>query len=149
MKDFSYITHSHPAYIESLYQDFVQNPESVDPEYRKFFEGFDFALSNGGNGQPVAAPVEGKAVDSSQLAREFSVYQLIQSYRKNGHLVAKTNPIRERKNRGAQLDIRHFGLTDSDLAQTFMAGSFIGLNNASLQQILERLQKVYCGHVGV
>ena len=32
MKDFSYITQSHPAYIESLYQDYVQDPESVDPE---------------------------------------------------------------------------------------------------------------------
>src|SRR5438128_6417109 len=49
MKDFSYITQSHPAYIENLYKDFVQNPESVDPEYRKFFEGFDFALSTAVN----------------------------------------------------------------------------------------------------
>ena len=43
MKDFSYITHSHPAYIENLYQDFIKNPDSVDPDFRKFFEGFDFA----------------------------------------------------------------------------------------------------------
>ena len=49
MKDFSYITQSHPAYIENLYKDFVANPESIDPEYRKFFEGFDFAVSNNGN----------------------------------------------------------------------------------------------------
>ena len=45
MKDFSYITNSHPAYIENLYRDFLKNPESVDPEMRKFFEGFDFAFS--------------------------------------------------------------------------------------------------------
>ena len=42
MKDFQYITNSSPAYIEGLYQDFVKNPSSVDPEYQKFFEGFDF-----------------------------------------------------------------------------------------------------------
>ena len=45
MKDFSYITNSHPAFIENLYRDFINNPDSVDPEMRKFFEGFDFAFS--------------------------------------------------------------------------------------------------------
>ena len=47
MKDYSYITNSHPAYIEGLYQDFVKNPDAVDPEFRKFFEGFDFAVTQG------------------------------------------------------------------------------------------------------
>jgi 2-oxoglutarate dehydrogenase E1 component len=150
MKDFSYITHSHPAYIESLYNDFVQNPESVDPEYRKFFEGFDFALSSGTNGAAVgAAPIEGKEIDTAQLTKEFAVYNLIQGYRKKAHLVAKTNPIRERKDRGANLDLKYYGLSDADLLQSFMAGQFIGLGTATLQQILDRLQKVYCGHVGV
>ena len=61
MKDFSYITNSHPSFIEGLYQDYTKDPESVDPELRKFFEGFDFAVSsgkassNGGpNGQQIA-----------------------------------------------------------------------------------------------
>jgi 2-oxoglutarate dehydrogenase E1 component len=149
MKDFSYITHSHPAYIESLYQDFVQNPESVDPEFRKFFEGFDFALTNAANGHAVVAPAEGKEVNADQLSKEFAVYSLIQAYRKKAHLVAKTNPIRERKDRGANLDLKYFGLTEADLQQSFAAGQFIGLGNVSLQQIIDRLQKVYCGHVGV
>src|SRR5689334_8386745 len=47
MKDFSYITSSHPSFIENLYQDFVKDPSSVDPEMKKFFEGFDFAVSSG------------------------------------------------------------------------------------------------------
>src|SRR6476620_12165747 len=69
MKDFSYITLSHPAYIESLYKDYVQDPGSVDPEFRKFFEGFDFAISNGVNGHavPVAEPTPSIAVDANQL----------------------------------------------------------------------------------
>jgi 2-oxoglutarate dehydrogenase E1 component len=148
MKDFSYITHSHPAYIESLYNDFIQNPESVDPEYRKFFEGFDFALSNNLNGQIVSAKEE-KAVDAGKLAKEFSVYNLVQSYRKKAHLVARTNPIRERKDRGANLDLKYIGLAETDLSQNFAAGQFIGLPGASLQQILDRLQQIYCGHIGV
>jgi 2-oxoglutarate dehydrogenase E1 component len=151
MKDFSYITNSHPAYIESLYKDFVQNPESVDQEYRKFFEGFDFAINQPGNGQAVMAPTAGqeRSVDANQIAKELSVYNLILAYRKKGHLIAKTNPIRERKDRGARLDIKYFGLADADLQQRFEAGKFIGLNNATLQQIIERLRFLYCGSVGV
>ncbi len=149
MKDFSYITHSHPAYIESLYNDFIQNPESVDPEYRKFFEGFDFAISNNQNGQTVTTSKDQKDIDTSKLSKEFSVYNLIQSYRKKAHLVAKTNPIRERKDRGANLDLKYFGLSDADLSQNFAAGQFIGLPDASLQQIIDRLQQIYCGHIGI
>jgi 2-oxoglutarate dehydrogenase E1 component len=151
MKDFSYITQSHPAYIESLYKDYIQNPESVDPEFRKFFEGFDFAISSGVNGHAVTAiePSTGIAVDGSQLTKEFAVYSLILAYRKNGHLVANTNPIRKRKDRGANLDLNYFGLGDGDLQQTFAAGKYIGLENASLQQIIDRLKRIYCGHIGV
>ncbi|HEU4470584.1 MAG TPA: 2-oxoglutarate dehydrogenase E1 component [Flavisolibacter sp.] len=150
MKDFSYITHSHPAYIEGLYKDFAQNPESVDPEYRKFFEGFDFALSAGINGHDTpAAGTAAAAPDAGQLAREFAVYSLIQAYRKKGHLIAKTNPIRERKDRGANLDLRYFGLSEANLTEKFASGQFIGLKDASLQQIIDRLRQVYCGHIGV
>jgi 2-oxoglutarate dehydrogenase E1 component len=162
MKDFSYITHSHPAYIENLYQDFVQNPESVDPEYRRFFEGFDFAITNGnggngnggngnGNGHAAtdAAPIEAAPVNSTQLTKEFAVYSLIQAFRNKGHLVAKTNPIRERINRKANLELKYFGLSEADLQQPFAAGSFIGLGTTTLQAILERLQVTYTAHIGV
>ena len=154
MKDFSYITHSHPAYIENLYKDFVQNPESVDPDYRKFFEGFDFAISNlqNGNGKVAgisAEPPAATAVDAQQLTKEFAVYGLIMAYRKKGHLLAKTNPIRERKNRVANLDLKYFGLSENDLPHQFVAGKFIGLGTATLQNIIGRLQKIYTSHVGV
>ena len=101
MKDFSYITQSHPAYIENLYKDFVQNPENVDPELRKFFEGFDFAYSTGINGHDAVAKESSAsiAVDAKQLLKELAVYNLILAYRKKAHLLAKTNPIRERKDR--------------------------------------------------
>ena len=47
MKDFSYITSSSPAFIENMYLEFVKDPNSVDPDLKKFFEGFDFAVGNG------------------------------------------------------------------------------------------------------
>ena len=45
MKDFQYLTNAHPSYIEGLYQDFVKDPNSVEPEMKKFFEGFDLERS--------------------------------------------------------------------------------------------------------
>ncbi|MDE1193200.1 MAG: 2-oxoglutarate dehydrogenase E1 component [Arachidicoccus sp.] len=149
MKDFSYITNSHPAFIENLYSDFVKDPQSVDPELKKFFEGFDFAVAheNGvaSNGNGVAS----KPVDASALEKEFKVYNLIQSYRQKGHLIAKTNPVRPRKDRHANLDIKYFGLADEDLNSTFQAGEFAGLKNATLKQIITHLQSIYCESVGV
>jgi 2-oxoglutarate dehydrogenase E1 component len=162
MKDFSFITHSHPAYIENLYKDFVQNPESVDPDYRKFFEGFDFAINSvqNGNGKPAedlndkAAALSPEsmpamAMDSNQLLKELAVYNLILAYRRKGHLLAKTNPIRERKNRVANLDLKYFGLSETDLTESFAAARFIGLGTTTLQNILDKLQKIYTGHIGI
>src|SRR5215212_11982697 len=133
MKDFSYITNSSPAFIESMYQDFVKDPGSVDPEFRKFFEGFDFAISNikpGTNGISAAEkketvpPTDEKGTD---WLKEIQVYRLILGYRNKGHLVAKTNPIRQRKDRGANLELSFFGLSKEDLDTIFYAGNLIGL----------------------
>lgn len=150
MKDFSYITNSHPAYIESLYQEFVQNPESVDPDLKKFFEGFDFAISNASgtvvsnNGQITAT-----AAEHIDWMKEIKVYRLILGYRNKGHLIAKTNPIRQRKDRGANLDLSFFGLSESDLNTTYQAGNLIGLGTTTLKNILQHLNNCYASNVGI
>ena len=146
MKDFQYITNSHPSYIENIYNDFVKNPESVDPDMRKFFEGFDFAVTSG---QVHSVSSTNSSATSSNINKEFAVYQLIDAYRKKGHLVAKTNPIRERKDRNANLDLQYFGLSDADLNTSFEVGQFVGLGKASLKNILTYLQKAYTSHVGL
>jgi len=148
MKDFSYITNSHPAFIENLYSDFTKDPESVDPDIRKFFEGFDFALSQA-NGQKTIIPAKAVTSEVSNLDKEFAVFQLIEAYRKKGHLVAKTNPIRERKDRKANLDLKYFGLSESDLQTEFIAGKFAGLEKATLQTILDHLIKCYASSTGI
>jgi 2-oxoglutarate dehydrogenase E1 component len=154
MKDFSYITNSHPAFIESLYQDFLKNPEGVDPEFRKFFEGFDFAVAEGkagsnghaANGVAAEAGTAGIGID---WKKEVGVYRLILGYRNKGHLIAKTNPIRQRKDRGANLELSFFGLSDADLDKSFQAGNLIGLGTTTLKNILTHLQQTYANHVGI
>jgi len=146
MKDFSYITNSHPGYIESLYREFLQNPQTVDPDLVKFFQGFDFALSSGAataTGTPTVA-----SAAPGDWAKEWAVFQLIESYRKKGHLIANTNPIRPRKDRDARLSLKDFGLSDADLTTSFQAGQFIGLGTATLQDILKKLNQAYAGPIG-
>ena len=151
MKDFSYITGSSPEFVEKLYHDFVKNPGSIDPEFRKFFEGFEFALSIGAiNGQSKTgnAPVH-KLADLPQLTKEFAVYNLILAYRKKGHLAADTNPIRPRRDRGANLDLSYFGLDETDLTNEFEAASFARLKKTTLQHLIVHLKKCYTHHVGI
>ncbi|MGN7720657.1 2-oxoglutarate dehydrogenase E1 component [Chitinophaga sp. 22620] len=150
MKDFSFVTNSHPAYIESLYQQYRSDASSVDPEWIKFFEGFDFAVSNT-NGKAATAPGATSAlpVSSDQLVKELGVFRLIQAYRKKGHLIAKTNPIRERKDRQPNLDLKFFGLADADLKTEFFAGQVIGLGKASLEKIVQHLTEVYASKIGL
>ncbi|MBL7764666.1 MAG: 2-oxoglutarate dehydrogenase E1 component [Chitinophagaceae bacterium] len=154
MKDFSFLTNAHPGYIEKVYADFLLDPLSVDPEFKKFFEGFDYAYSYAKK-EPVVSQnqnIEPVVQDKSQMAnlqKEFGVYQLIKAYRKRGHLLSHTNPIRPRKDRNAKLNLSDFGLSESDLSTSFQAGQLIGMENRSLQEILDHVQKIYTGNVGV
>lgn len=150
MKDFSYLTSSHPTYIENLYADYKKDPESIDSNFRKFFDGFDFAVStqNGHSKAGLSAPAK-EDVLSADLTKEFAVYQLIEAYRKKGHLVSKTNPIRERKDRRANLQLSFFGLSESDLDTEFQAGRFAGIGNATLRDIVTHMKKCYTESVGV
>ena len=151
MKDFSFITNSHPEYIENLYVDFVKNPESIDPELRKFFEGFDFAVANGkpqNGATSEKLTITDNLLSAGNINKEFAVFQLIEAYRKKGHLIAKTNPIRERKDRHANLNLEFFGLNDDDLSKEFNAGAFLGFGKTTLQQILDHLKKCYTSSIG-
>jgi 2-oxoglutarate dehydrogenase E1 component len=166
MKDFSFVTNSHPSYVEEIYNDFIKDSSVIDPEWKKFFEGYDFAvlhsktsvieppqnangvLKNEKSNAQIAPTLPFTNTDS-HILKEFGVYQLIRAYRKRGHLISNTNPIRKRKDRGAHLDIVHFGLSDADLQTEFEAGSYFGLGKMKLSEILLHLQKIYTSTVGI
>ncbi len=142
MKDFTYITNSHPSFVEGLYNQFVTDPTSVDPDLKKFFEGFDFAMQNGTtNTSSVANGID--------WMNEIKVYRLILGYRNKGHLIAKTNPIRERKDRNANLDLSFFDLQESQLSQVFQVGQLIGIGATTLQNIIAHLQTAYAKNIGI
>ena len=189
MDSYSYIANADAAAIETLYQAYQQNPESVDFGWRKFFEGFDFsqqfpegapavpgAATNGAfaaNGNITATKAASSAAPqaddfgvlntsastnnapdglrSGEVSsdKETAVRNLIHAFRSRGHLRAKTNPVRERKDRKPRLDLADFGLGEADLDTVFKNGEVLGLGSqARLRDIVAALEKIYTGPIG-
>ena len=148
----TYLANADTAVIEDLYQSYLQNPESVDFGWQKFFEGYDFSQAypaENGNGHTATAPAGAKNVAAStENDKEVKVRNLIHGYRTRGHLRSKTNPVRPRKDRKARLDLADFGLTDADLDTVFKVGEEIGIGAATLRDIYGALQKIYEGPIG-
>ena len=136
MDKYTYLSNATPEYLDNLYKDFKTKPESVDIEFQKFFEGFDFASTN----------YNGKSAGVS--ADEFKVFSLINGFRQKGHFKSTTNPIRPRLDRHPDLELADFGLSEKDLDTKFSIGAEIGLPNASLRDIWDKLHKIYCGNIG-
>ncbi len=139
MDKFSYLSQADPQYIEELYQTFKTNPEAIDPQWRKFFEGFEFALSSD----------SGTAEGVEKVRKEIKVLNLIHGYRTRGHLFTRTNPVRTRRHYEPTLDIHNFGLSEEDLDTVFQAGTEIGIGPATLREIINHLETTYCRSIGV
>jgi len=133
MDKYSYISNSDINYIDDLYNKYKSDPKTVDHSWRKFFEGFDFSVNN-------------KLFETSNS--ELLVGKLIHTYRLFGHLNSLTNPVRERRNHNVSFDIKSFGLKESDLSQNFLIGSEIGLSNATLSDIIAKLNDIYVSSIG-
>lgn len=161
MDKFSFLNAAHSQLIEDLYQQYLKYPDSLEPSWKAFFQGFDFALENYGDEQGPAvatvAPVVQAATQAAsqgqvpdEIKKEFKVLNLIEAYRHRGHLFTNTNPVRARRNYEPTLAIENFGLSQSDLGVKFNSAIETGLSEAAtLQEIINHLEKIYCESVGV
>ncbi len=128
--------------IEEYHQRWLDNPDSVDPTWRAFFQGFTL----GSNGQaPTSAPA-GAVVDS---VKQSGVYYLISAYRSIGHIESHLDPLNAPPAPSPKLTLAQFRLTEADLDTVFDVGNFIGGGQMKLRDILAALKQTYCGHVGV
>jgi 2-oxoglutarate dehydrogenase E1 component len=144
MDKYSYISNADVGYVDQLYQNYKNDPTSVDATWQKFFEGYDFSAER--FGEKGAAATGG--VSDSLSIKETQVRNLIFQYRSFGHLKSKTNPVRERRNHNVNLDHRSVGLTDADLDVEFDVAAEIGMPRTTLRKIIEKLNAVYLGAIG-
>ena len=147
MDRYSFLNAVHPSFIAELYDKYLQFPDSVEPSWRAFFQGFDFGIENGS--------IEALGIESpigeipEHMHKEFQVVRLIDGYRSRGHLFTATNPVRARRKYRPTLAIENFGLAQEDLQSTFQAGEIIGIGEATLEVIIQHLESIYCDSIGV
>ncbi|WP_299112437.1 2-oxoglutarate dehydrogenase E1 component [uncultured Winogradskyella sp.] len=147
MDKYSFLNAAHTAYFADLYDQYLKNPDSVEPSWRAFFQGYDFGSESYGMDGEIVEGVSAQIPE--QLQKEFQVVKLIDGYRNRGHLFTKTNPVRARRKYAPTLEIENFGLSQSDLNSTFSAGEIIDLGAATLQNIIDHLERIYCDSIGV
>jgi len=162
MKDYSYVFNAHPSFVDDMYAKYANDPASVEEGWRVFFEGFEFGgKATNGNGSSNGASNGAKASSGSKTAiasgrtdgallsnKEFAAYSIIGGFRRRGHLLSTTNPIRDRIDRKARLDLADYNLTDADLNTKFEAGAELGLPNGTLQEIIDKCRLLYAGNSG-
>lgn len=134
----SYLSNADVNYIDDLYRQYRTDNQSVDFGWQKFFEGYELGQGKG----------EEEFISEDAL-KEIRVLNLINAYRKRGHLFTRTNPVRERRKYAPDLRIQNFDLDESDLNKVFNAGVEVGLGPASLQDIINQLETTYCNSIGV
>ncbi|RLJ65620.1 2-oxoglutarate dehydrogenase E1 component [Lacinutrix venerupis] len=147
MDKYSFLNAAHTAYFADLYEQYQLNPDSVEPSWRAFFQGYDFGTENYGMDGEIAEGVSTQIPEHVQ--KEFQVVKLIDGYRNRGHLFTKTNPVRERRKYAPTLEIENFGLTQNDLSTVFNAGEILGIGSQTLQEIIKHLESIYCDSIGV
>ncbi len=153
MDKYSFLNAAHTSFFAETYDKYLTNPDSVEPSWRAFFQGFDFGTESALDELEVynensTLPVGKRQVPQS-LQKEFQVIRLIDSYRSRGHLFTETNPVRERRKYTPSLDIENFGLSETDMDIAFSAGEIIGIGSSTLREIIDHLKRIYCDSIGV
>jgi len=158
------------AWLESLYEAYLSNPETVDPEWRRFFDGLPRVKSgNGGNGagrrevahtevrdffraiakEHHAVPTATPSHDIELERKQVHVLQLINAYRFRGHQHARTNPLSNGYQAEVpELDLAYHQLGPADLNAVFETGSLAGPELLTLGEIYNKIRETYCGSVG-
>ncbi len=169
MSTLDHLLWSNPAYADALYQQYLQDPSSVDPTWAAFFAGrngtpFDTPLPSSGNGHGDAAiPNNGedvpvfltnkggipKGIDIENVAPGIQIYDLVHTYREYGHLIADLDPLGRSLRSHPFLDPSEFAFSEHDLDSTVTCAGFHGMPRGTVRDYLKHLRTTYCGAIGV
>ncbi len=163
MNDLDFFNSGNLDYLESMYERYREDPNSVDPSFRYFFSGFEAARTE------IQIDPESGKVSRQTLPSEFlndfdygsvqtpgknledeqeRVFELISAYRKYGHLSARINGIKE-PGENPFIQLSEHGLGVEALSKTFYTGNLPGPDRNTLTEIMVRLEAIYCGTLAV
>ncbi len=157
MQSTSLLSGGNNAFVEGLYEDYLQDASAVSAEWRAYFD----KLQAGNSRHDVAhSPVQrgflelGKRqaetpVHADETRKQASVLQLINAYRFLGVRIAELDPLKRHPAPDvAELNPSYYGLSEADMGVTFFTGSLVGGARMTLSEILQRLRRIYCSSVG-
>ena len=155
---------SNANYVEEMYEQYINDPESISEEWRNQFNKLrdqsettdiphspivkhfaDLAKA------PTGVRVVQGGVSQEQLSKQTAVSRLINAYRVNGHKQAKTNPL---TNKGimpiSDLELTFHGLSELDYSTSFDTGTLHGApEQLPLKDIIPIIKETYCSSIGI
>lgn len=133
--------------IDSNYQRWLEDRSSVESKWQYFFEGFH--LANDGQESP---PVRSSSVETGNkqsIETHARLYGAIYAFRDIGHTQATFDPLRDKVETNPRLSMERLGFTAEDLSDVHFTGNYLGGVQMSMSEVFDRLQKTYCGNIGV
>jgi len=168
MDKYSFLNAANTQFFADLYDQYLENPDSVEASWRAFFQGFDFARESYGDDffqesvpqevSTVTAPVASSVASTPEAApvpvsgkgeKELQVLNLIKAYQRQGHLLAQIDPLKERKAPQVSLSLEKFGLSQADLSTVFDAAKEIHLAPSPLSVILKKLEDTFTKSIAI
>src|SRR6516165_3606968 len=162
----TFLTGANAGFIAELYTRFLQDPQSVDESWRRFFSDMSDDLSallteiRGPSGAKPGPPGSGNGatdaveIDAQALTRNATdsmrALNLIRAYRVRGHLEADLDPLGlEKRGPYPELDYQSYGFTEADFDCEIFINSLFGRERATLREIVALLRATYCDKIGV
>ncbi len=153
------------AFIEQVYTAYQNDPTSVGPDWREYFESLAAegktpleqhpeeifprrSIFHHVSGRPETPEQSTKRQMKEVASLQERVDQLIRNYRVRGHIIAQVDPLHQPKEMPAELDPAFYGFTDDDLDRKFSTSWLGGPERRTLRQILSWLQNTYCRSIG-
>lgn len=136
--------------IEAAYAQWLDNPDSVDPTWRAFFQGFTLGNTVAApGGKPTAAAAAAAGVHVVDSYKQAQIIRYINAHRSHGHLEAHLDPLGAKPAAHPKLSLSHFGLGEPDLDESFTLTNFQGGGQKKLRDIVSAVKRTYCGTIGV
>ena len=161
MDKYSFLNAANTQFFADLYDQYLENPDSVEASWRAFFQGFDFARESYGDdffeevafssapAQPAPAVAQPAILPvSDKVEKELRVLNLIKAYQQQGHLLAQIDPLRARQS-AVSFSLEKFGLSAADLCTVFEAAKELYLPASPLSVILKKLEDTFTKKVGI
>ncbi len=145
MKNLSMANRWNADLIDEHYRDWLEDPDSQEPEWKAFFEGFELAQTTTVGSLPTTGELEGGVSDPIAQSR---VIGAIYAYRSIGHTQAAFNPLQPKPVPNPRLTLERLGLGEVDLSQSYHTGNYMGGTFMPVKELLERMERTYCGSIG-